>query len=97
MKEILDIITPQTFAMVLSVYLLVRFESTIKNLCESLTGAMGSFSEKIDAKIDALESAISRNNSLLSLFISRQIKGEETKILLDKIMTNGNGEKKNEK
>jgi hypothetical protein len=60
MDELIKIITPQNFAMVVSIYLLVRFE---KSFAE--------FKNSIEAQNDALVKAINKQSKLLAMLFAK--------------------------
>lgn len=62
MDELIKIVTPQNFAMVICIYLLIRFEKALLTL-----------SDKVEEKIDQVEKTIAKNNKLLALIIFKCI------------------------
>lgn len=69
MDEFMKILTPQNFAMVVTIFLLIRFENALKSLEDKIQVSLQSLEEKVETKIDRIEQAISRNNRLLALLI----------------------------
>lgn len=69
MDDLTRIITPDNFAMVVAVYLLIRFEKAIKNLGEEAAKSLGSLEDKLESKLDCVEKAIGRNNRLLGIVL----------------------------
>ncbi len=64
MDELTKFITPQNFAMVITIYLLVRFEKAFKALEEGL-----------ESKLDSIERAINKNCRLLALLVFKNKNG----------------------
>ena len=69
MDDLTKIITPDNFAMVVAVYLLIRFEKAIKTLGEEAVKSLGSLEDKLESKLDCVEKAIGRNNRLLGIIL----------------------------
>ena len=64
MDELTKFITPQNFAMVITIYLLVRFEKAFKALEEGL-----------ESKLDSIERAINKNCRLMALLVFKNKNG----------------------
>lgn len=64
MDELMKLITPQNFAMVITIYLLVRFEKAFKALEDGL-----------ETKLDSIEKAINKNCRLLALLVFKYKNG----------------------
>lgn len=64
MDELMKLITPQNFAMVVTIYLLVRFEKAFKALEDGL-----------ERKLDSIEKAINKNCRLMALLVFKYKNG----------------------
>lgn len=64
MDELMKLITPQNFAMAITIYLLVRFEKVFKALEDGL-----------ENKLDSIEKAINKNSRLIALLIYKYKNG----------------------
>jgi hypothetical protein len=98
MEDLAKIITPDNFAMVVAVYLLIRFEKAIKTLGDEVGKSLASLEEKLESKLDCVEKAIGRNNRLLGIVLFGQgtkgLQAARDAEAQELVCTPANGEKK---
>lgn len=95
MDEFLKLLTPQNFAMVIAVYLLVRFEKAFRSQEDAIGRAMKSLEDGIEKLEKHLTDSINRNSRLLAILLySRQKEDNRAKNGLNELLNSDSGNKK---
>lgn len=69
MNDFPKLLTPENFAMLVAIFLLVRFEKALKILADDINAGLKSIRESLASKLESVEKAVEKNTRLIALMI----------------------------